>query len=195
MQTGEGGPYPVAMTTSAHDVAAELRKQLPGLSKLKLHKLLYFCQGHHLADLEQPLFSETISAWDWGPVVAPLWKEEDELGIRGAQGVLDEAALNTIGYVISRYGSNSGQDLSRITHDQQPWKTADAIRKAEGRPSVRIENTWIKHEFLLEESEDEIRADPQAVLEMVRGAEERLRSESFPSYTREELTTILGRYE
>ncbi|WP_425453428.1 Panacea domain-containing protein [Thermomonospora umbrina] len=43
---------------------------------LKLHKLLYFCQGHHVADLGEPLFGESISAWDHGPVVGTLWHQE-----------------------------------------------------------------------------------------------------------------------
>jgi uncharacterized phage-associated protein len=38
----------------------------------KLHKLLYYCQGHHLATFGLPLFDESISAWDMGPVVGTL---------------------------------------------------------------------------------------------------------------------------
>jgi hypothetical protein len=37
------------MVVSAHDVAAALRARLPDLPTKKLHKLLYYCQGHHLA--------------------------------------------------------------------------------------------------------------------------------------------------
>ena len=55
---------------SAHDVAAELRRQLPGLPTKKLHKLLYHCQGHHLAHFSEPLVAEAVMAWDMGPVVA-----------------------------------------------------------------------------------------------------------------------------
>lgn len=64
--------------TSAHDVAIELRRRLPGLGVKKLHKLLYYCQGHHLATFGRPLFNETISAWDMGPVVGALWFAEKE---------------------------------------------------------------------------------------------------------------------
>lgn len=36
-------------TVSAYEIAAELRKRLPGIGTKKLHKLLYYCQGHHLS--------------------------------------------------------------------------------------------------------------------------------------------------
>ena len=66
------------MTVPAHDVADALRERLPGLRTKKLHKLLYYCQGHHLAVFDEPLFRETISAWDMGPVVGELWKAEQQ---------------------------------------------------------------------------------------------------------------------
>ncbi|MDQ1633589.1 MAG: hypothetical protein QOJ32_398 [Frankiaceae bacterium] len=62
--------------TSARDVAAELRQRLPDVGVKKLHKLLYYAQGHHLAALGRPLFSESISAWDMGPVVGEFWWQE-----------------------------------------------------------------------------------------------------------------------
>jgi hypothetical protein len=37
------------MAVSAHDVAAEIRRRQPSVGTKKLHKLLYYCQGHYLA--------------------------------------------------------------------------------------------------------------------------------------------------
>lgn len=133
------------MTVSAHDVAAVLRTRLPGLPVKKLHKLLYYCQGHHLAAFDEPLFSETISAWDMGPVVGSLWSEEKR-GDRPPDGIsLNEASLNTIGYVLSRYGALTGQDLENLTHVETPWQLADSRRALGG--SVRIEREWIRDYF------------------------------------------------
>ncbi len=74
-----GRLYVVRMSpVSAHDVAAELRRLLPGVPAKKLHKLLYYCQGHHLAHFEEPLFTEPVMAWDVGPVVAKVWKVEKD---------------------------------------------------------------------------------------------------------------------
>lgn len=134
------------MPTSAHAVAAELRARDPGLGKLKLHKLLYFCQGQHLASFGQPLFTETISAWDNGPVVGALWYVEDR-GIDPPAGLeLGEAELNTVGYVVSRYGALSGLDLIHLTHSEDPWRRADRDRVP--GTSEPIELSWIQSYFV-----------------------------------------------
>jgi len=120
----------------AQQVAAELRKRLPGVGVKKLHKLLYYCQGHHLATFDYPLFTESISAWDMGPVVGSIWKLEKDHGIAEGGGVMNEAALNTVGYVVSRYGALTGSDLERLTHNEDPWLDADAKRQK--GESIRI---------------------------------------------------------
>ena len=134
------------MTTSARDVAAALRQRAPDLPVKKLHKLLYYCQGHHLAQSGRPLFTETISAWDMGPVVGQLWHDEKEVGADGDANVLSEAELNTVGYVLSRYGALSGLDLEHLTHNEAPWQSANEYR-ADGE-SVRIEPSVIREYFV-----------------------------------------------
>jgi uncharacterized phage-associated protein len=154
-----------AIPVSARDVATVLRDRLPGLSTTKLHKLLYYCQGHHLAAFGVPLFAESIMAWDMGPVVSVLWAEEKYAGkIPDATLLpreLDEAELNTVGYVVSRYGTLSGGDLSRLTHSEDPWQAADSMRKVTGEKSVNIEPGWIKKCFQDKEAEDDKEERPQ----------------------------------
>ena len=166
------GSYPLGMAVSAHDVAAVLRERLPGLGTKKLHKLLYYCQGHHLAAFDEPLFVETISAWDMGPVVANLWKDEQQGDVRTARADLTEAQLNTIGYVLSRYGALTGRDLEHLTHVETPWQLADSQRSPGG--SVRIEREWIKVYFKTTGAaaeEDEIPLDSAEVARWLQGAE------------------------
>lgn len=133
------------MSMRAFEVAAELRRRSPNLLTKKLHKLLYYCQGHHLAVFDEPLFTETIAAWDMGPVVSQLWWAEKNLKVVEAPPLNDEAALNTISYVLSRYGRLSGRDLENLTHSEPPWKIADGKRKVGG--ADRIEVDWIKGYF------------------------------------------------
>lgn len=133
------------MPASAHDVAAELRRQLPGLAVKKLHKLLYYCQGHHLAHFDEPLFHESIMAWDMGPVVAQLWKAEKEGRAPETPRTLDPGQLNTIGYVVSRYGRLTGHDLELLSHAEDPWRTADSHRTSGG--TVRIDTSVIASFF------------------------------------------------
>jgi uncharacterized phage-associated protein len=143
--TLRSGSYPGRMTLSAHDVAAVLRDRLPGLPTKKLHKLLYYCQGHHLATFDEPLFTETISAWDMGPVVGTLWHQEQHGEVLPEPAALDEAQLNTVGYVVSRYGALTGRDLENLTHSETPWQLANRARRP--RESARIELEWIKEYF------------------------------------------------
>ena len=122
------------MTVSAHDIARELRARHPGLPKVKLHKLLYYCQGHHLATFGRPLFTKTISAWDTGPDISAVWKQEDTDKVPETRSELTEAHLNTIGYVLSRYGALSGRDL---VHGEEvmpePAEIRELLREAEER--------------------------------------------------------------
>jgi uncharacterized phage-associated protein len=152
------------MTASAHDVAVALRERLPGLGQKKLHKLLYYCQGHHLATFRQPLFSENILAWDMGPVVATLWREERDKIPPPPPHELGEAELNTIGYVVSRYGKMNASDLERLSHTEEPWITGDSGRKR--GESDRIELEWIRAFFTrpdTDEDGDETVANDQVV--------------------------------
>jgi uncharacterized phage-associated protein len=160
------------MTAAARDVAAELRSRLPGLPVKKLHKLLYYCQGHHLAAFGSPLFAETVSAWDMGPVIGQLWHEEKAGSIGGSGGSLTEAQLNTIGYVLSRYGSLTGHDLENLTHSEEPWKRADQSRAPGG--TARIERDWMTDYFRTVPAEDDVLLDPEAVSQWLAGARSRL---------------------
>jgi uncharacterized phage-associated protein len=141
---------------SAHAIAAELRRRLPGLGAKKQHKLLYYCQGFHLVAFGEPLFNESISAWDMGPVVGQLWYEERKGVSPMDVETLDEAQLNTIGYVVSRYGALSGADLEHLTHSETPWREADRSRRP--GESVRIPPESIRDYF---QSADEDEGDAQ----------------------------------
>jgi uncharacterized phage-associated protein len=166
---------------SAHQVAVVLRERLPGLPTKKLHKLLYYCQGHHLATFGDPLFAETISAWDMGPVVGQLWHQEKEAGPSGARGELTEAQLNTIGYVVSRYGALTGQDLEHLAHSETPWQRADGRRRP--HESVRIEPDWLIGYFKTNgaaDEDDDVPLDSDAVTHWLTDARLRRADELRP---------------
>jgi uncharacterized phage-associated protein len=161
---------------SAHDVGSVLRERLPGLPTKKLHKLLYYCQGHHLAAFDEPLFAETISAWDMGPVVGTLWYREANGEDAPPPSELNEAQLNTIGYVLSRYGALTGADLERLTHSELPWRDADQ-RRHPGE-SVRIAPEALRAFFRSDGAPDSpassgLLLDSDAVHEWLKDAERR----------------------
>jgi uncharacterized phage-associated protein len=191
-----GELYRPSMTLSARDVAAALRDRLPELPTKKLHKLLYYCQGHHLATFDEPLFSETISAWDMGPVVRNLWYAEKQGEVLKVHREMDEAQLNTVGYVLSRYGALTEQDLEHLTHSEEPWKLADSGRRP--GESARIELEWIKQYFKTsgraEHNEDDVLLDSAAVTQWLHGAEQRREAPGRPD-SREELMARLEELE
>lgn len=166
------GQYPATMTVSAHDVAAVLRERLPGLPTLKLHKLLYYVQGHHLAALNAALFGEAVSAWDTGPVVAPLWHAEDRSEPAPPRGFLTDGQLNIVDYVVTRYGNLSGTDLMHLTHAEDPWKKANESRQPGG--SARIRNEWMRDYFRSEpHDEGEVWFSQEKIATLTAGARQR----------------------
>jgi uncharacterized phage-associated protein len=171
--------YAVSMSVSARDVAAALRERLPGLPTKKLHKLLYYCQGHHLAATGEPLFGETISAWDMGPVVGTLWREERE-GDKRPVTQLSESQLNTVGYVVSRYGGLTGRDLETLTHSESPWQRADEHRIP--GTSERIESSWMHEHFqaVAAPDEDAVQLDRAEVTMWLSEAQARRGDELHP---------------
>lgn len=162
-------------SVSAHQVARQLRQRLPGLGTKKLHKLLYYCQGHHLASVGTPLFHETISAWDMGPVVGQLWHNEDSgtTSATALEGRLTERELNTVGYVVRHYGALSGNELERLTHSEDPWSDAAARRDAPGT-SEKIPHESIRQYFSKphDDEDDASFPDHAAVTEWLDGADE-----------------------
>ncbi len=103
-------------TVSAGAVIAAIEARRPGMKPGKLHSLLFFAQGHHVAHFGTPLFDEPIVITDVG-VHVPHY------GDPGSQPT-GEGALNTIGYVIERYGALSPADLRTLIKASRPWATA-----------------------------------------------------------------------
>lgn len=169
------------LSVSAYDVAAALRARQLGMPVKKLHKLLYYCQGHHLATFGEPLFVETIAAYDMGPVVTSLWFQEEQGQPPPTSTGLDEAQLGTVGYVLSRYGELSDTDLKHLTRSEPPWQLADATRVPGGR--ARIERVWMSDYFRgagATRSDGVGPFDPRTVAELLAGAEARRGDERKP---------------
>jgi uncharacterized phage-associated protein len=103
-------------------------KQNP-VSNLKLQKLLYYSQAWHLALLKCPLFEEDIEAWVHGPVVPKVFRRYREC----KWNAIPDPGMNSkpaffehLEEVWRVYGSLRAFDLERLTHSEEPWKTARA---------------------------------------------------------------------
>jgi len=112
-----------------HDVAAAVVGRLGEMTAMKLEKLVYYCQGWHLAVHGTPLFDEPIEAWREGPVVPALYRRhKGRLRVAdwpsGRPERLDDDARSSIDWVVAKYGNFSAVELSEMTHHELPWRAA-----------------------------------------------------------------------
>lgn len=108
---------------SARDVAAYLISK-GSQSALRLQKLLYYAQAWSLVWDGRALFSETIRAWDMGPVVGEVWYAYRSHELGGDPTRLTAAERETVDAVIDYYGGQPETWLSELTHREQPWGDA-----------------------------------------------------------------------
>lgn len=179
----------MSATTSAFLVAAEIRRRDPEIGALKLQKLLYYAQAHHAATFGVPLFSEPLRAWDMGPVVPAVWTAEKAGRAVTVDGNLDEGHLNTVGYVMSRYGRLTGRDLMHLTHAEAPWIDAERERQRKGSKSEPITPAALINYFRNEADDDTPRVHPEDLDDFLSGASERLEQPA----TRDSRQDILAR--
>jgi len=113
------------------DVAQYINDKFWSLRKVKLHKLLYFCQVWHLATTGNELFPEEFEAWKLGPVVAELHRRLHEsekfvpIDIPGANiENLNNGDILHIDKVLDFYGDMSSDELVELTHQDDPWRRA-----------------------------------------------------------------------
>ncbi|WP_161967976.1 Panacea domain-containing protein [Fimbriiglobus ruber] len=97
------------------------------MTPLRLHKLLYFCQGWYLAWYDRPLFADEVEAWEHGPVVpvvyAHSWgRGSGPIGDLGDPCDLSAVDQKAIEQVWRGYRKYSAWGLRDMTHNESPWK-------------------------------------------------------------------------
>ncbi|WP_431102680.1 Panacea domain-containing protein [Roseateles noduli] len=100
------------------------------ITTAKLHKLLYYVQGWHLAHFQEPAFEDRIEAWMHGPTCpaieqlydghwhVPIVKRTpppEDLGER-LQKLVEE--------ILEIYGEDTGYALHQRTRNEPPWNEA-----------------------------------------------------------------------
>jgi uncharacterized phage-associated protein len=133
---------------TAHDVAAALVERLGGMTAMKLEKLVYYCQCWHLTTYGAPLFNEPIEAWRQGPVVPALYRRHRGRRVvtawpDGDTSALDDDARASIEWVAENYGEFSAVQLSRMTHNELPWRAARG-----GVPDGAPSSAEVSHELI-----------------------------------------------
>ena len=102
------------------------------MTNLKLQKLLYYTQGFHLAIFDQPIFAEEIKAWQYGPVVEPVYRSYKKYGRNALPEsddfnpeIIDVTDRELIDEVYGVYGKYTGTVLANITHQEKPWMSTE----------------------------------------------------------------------
>lgn len=160
-----------SVVTVANSLLELARENRETLTPLKLQKLIYLAQGVALAISEgkEPLFSERIEAWQYGPVVPSLYDRIKKYG----SGIITQnidlpmADSFTTPQVIPRsdtrsweileatwgaYGTLSATQLVALTHRETvpegyPWYEAWELRDGQNRPGTDISDETMATKF------------------------------------------------
>ena len=143
---------------AAIEVAKYIIKNLP-VDNLKLQKLLYYSQAVHLVMRDKkPLFGEAIEAWDYGPVVPPVYREYKHHGFEilppaEGQTTLSFDEIRAVDMTLDCFGGLTGPALINQTHHEDPWKNA----YRSGRPSeiITVESIFEYFKECLDFSDEE----------------------------------------
>ena len=141
---------------TVEDVAAYILKSLnKSVTTMTLQKLLYYCQGWHLAWAAVKLYDAEIQACASGPVVrdiydlhrgryviGPPWPEH------GDPAALNRDEASTVDVVLETYGGWSADQLSQTTHSEPPWREARKGLPATALSEVPIDTDVMQDYFI-----------------------------------------------
>ncbi|MDA0239693.1 MAG: DUF4065 domain-containing protein [Proteobacteria bacterium] len=118
------------------------------LTNLKLQKLLYYAQGCYLAIYGEPLFDESLEAWDLGPVVPNIYHAFKVCGrqpiedISGDEIDIAVDVADFLNVIFEKFGQYSAGRLIDMTHKEAPW-----IDHYVSNMSVEIDKKTMKEFF------------------------------------------------
>lgn len=136
------------------------------IDPMKLQKLVYISHGWNLAILVDPLISQAVKAWKYGPVIPDLYHEFKEFGAdpiaRKARRVDPETGslvdfpaeiasetVQVVDRVWDSYKDYTGVQLSTLTHQPgTPWHQVMEFRKRHPNASLWIPNKLIRDHYL-----------------------------------------------
>ncbi len=109
------------------DLAKYILSKQGSMTAMKLHKLIYYAQAWSLVWDEEPLFREEIQAWVSGPVVPELYNTHrgrfklSEVDVTpSSKEAFNKEQKETIDKILECYGGMHAQQLSDLTHSEQP---------------------------------------------------------------------------
>lgn len=125
------------------------------ISPLKLQKLIYYAQAWHATRHNgQKMFKEDIEAWVHGPVVPLIYNDYRHYGYNNITKNIQEIpeciennpdVKTTLDVVWSLYNKFDAKTLEKMTHSEEPWKSARG-----SIPSYQSSNNIISIDSMME---------------------------------------------
>jgi uncharacterized phage-associated protein len=123
---------------TVYDVAQYIISKYGRIDAMKLQKLVYYSQAWRIVQSGAPLFDEPIKAYRNGPVVGLLyfrhkhhWTVTSGTIGCGSKDALAHHETQLVDAVLGKYGDKSPGELSALTHTEEPWIKAWAMRHVE----------------------------------------------------------------
>lgn len=128
------------------------------LTPMQLIKLVYIAHGWHLGYFGQPLISEPVQAWKFGPVIRSLYNQLKRFGsgavmgklapFASAFGGIDQRVQPLLENVWNAYKNYSGLQLSTLTHQPgTPWYVTWHERGGSRTMGAMISNEDIRQHY------------------------------------------------
>ena len=122
-----------------------------GITPMQLLKLVFISHGWMLGLYGRPLISDSVEAWQYGPVIPSVYHSYKRFGSSPITDIpaadvegLTAEERHVINQVCRHYAKFSGLQLSALTHTpDSPW---DITRKLSGLGSV-ISNDLIEQHY------------------------------------------------
>jgi uncharacterized phage-associated protein len=152
-----------ALANMLLDLADELGLRL---THMAIHKIIFYAHGWYLAETNAPLVRQAFEAWNYGPVLKPIYEAFKQYGNKSISArashfdpvsgtthiVRSEFALSDVSFVrnvLRAYGHLNALELSHLTHRSGgPW---DKMWNAPGGKitlGMTISNDAIRQDFL-----------------------------------------------
>jgi len=143
------------------------RDNVRDVTPMKVLKLVYIAHGWVLCFTDQPLLSEKIQAWKYGPVVPSVYHKFKEFGDSSIPFSVveslpqltteDDQVADALAGVWNGYKGFTGIQLSSLTHQPNtPWyETWHASGGRDSRSAI-IDNQTIRRHYcdLLKQADD-----------------------------------------
>jgi len=114
--------------------------EVEGVTNLKLQKILYFIEAYSLSVNGKSLFSDSIEAWEYGPVIPNVYHQFKSQGSspiidKNVTVKMDKKTADLISGVWETFNKYSASRLVDITHRHDPWKKTYEKNKKMGLKS------------------------------------------------------------